>query len=244
MQDKETDLPLVSVVIPSYNAAATLPATLDSVWAQTYPRIEVIVVDDGSTDATGEVLARCGSRVRVIRQANGGLASARNTGCTAASGRFIALLDADDLCEPERIGVQVAFMAARPDVVLCGTEFCAFPHEDPPAQRLHGLVVDSADPRAQAQWWAGVLGATAPGGGGRPWRWVEDLPATPFDYLVFNPVPEPKTVKNRWHWDVDCDDVEELVGRGATVLRHPDDDIGWHVLADPEGNEFCAFGSD
>jgi len=126
MQTNDSDLPLVSVVIPSYNAAATLPATLESVLAQTYPRIEVIVVDDGSTDATSEVLARYASRVRTIRQANGGLAAARNAGCTAASGSFIALLDADDLCEPERIGTQVMFMAARPDVVLSGADFSTF----------------------------------------------------------------------------------------------------------------------
>jgi glycosyltransferase involved in cell wall biosynthesis len=126
MQKDESDLPLVSVVIPSYNSAATLPATLDSVLAQTYPHIETIVVDDGSTDATGDVLARYAPRIRAIRQANGGLARARNAGCTAATGQYIALLDADDLCEPERIGAQVALFAARPDVVLCGTEFGAF----------------------------------------------------------------------------------------------------------------------
>ena len=59
--------------------------------------------------------------------------------------------------------------------------------------------------------------------------------------LVFGDVPEPKTVKNRIHWDVETDDVQRLLDRGATLLRGPDDDIGWHVLADPEGNEFCAF---
>ena len=121
-----SDLPLVSVVIPAYNAATTLPATLDSVLAQTYPHVEIIVVDDGSRDGTPEVLARYAPRVRGIRQANGGLAAARNTGLAAAQGQFIALLDADDLCEPERIGAQVAFMAARPDVVLSGTEFSCF----------------------------------------------------------------------------------------------------------------------
>ena len=121
-----SDLPLVSVVIPAYNAASTLPATLDSVLAQTYPHIEIIVVDDGSRDGTPEVLARYRPRVRGIRQDNGGLAAARNTGLAAAQGRFIALLDADDLCEPERIGAQVAFMSNRPDVVLTGTEFSCF----------------------------------------------------------------------------------------------------------------------
>ena len=55
------------------------------------------------------------------------------------------------------------------------------------------------------------------------------------------PVPEPKTVKNRIHWDVDADDVQRLVDPGATVLREPDDAVSLDVLADPEGNEFCAF---
>jgi hypothetical protein len=57
-------------------------------------------------------------------------------------------------------------------------------------------------------------------------------------------VPEPKAVKNRVHWDLVCDDVDALVAKGATLLRGPDDDIDWHVLADPEGNEFCVFPSD
>jgi glycosyltransferase involved in cell wall biosynthesis len=121
-----SDLPLVSVVIPAYNAAATLPDTLDSVLAQTYRNVEIIVVDDGSRDGTPDVLARYAPRVRVLRQANGGLAAARNTGLAAARGQLIALLDADDLCEAERIGAQVALMAARPDVVLSGTEFSCF----------------------------------------------------------------------------------------------------------------------
>ena len=56
--------------------------------------------------------------------------------------------------------------------------------------------------------------------------------------------PEPKTVKNRIHWDVETDDVELLVERGATVLRAADDELSWTVLADPEGNEFCAFTSE
>ncbi len=131
----DSDLPLVSVVIPSYNSAATLAATLDSVIGQTWPRLEIIVVDDGSTDDTAQVLARYAPRVRGLRQANGGLAAARNAGCAAATGTFIALLDADDLCEPERIGAQAQFMAGRPDVVLSGTEFSAFDAAGVHAQR-------------------------------------------------------------------------------------------------------------
>jgi hypothetical protein len=69
------------------------------------------------------------------------------------------------------------------------------------------------------------------------------MPGAPFELLVFNRVPEPKTVKNRWHWDVVCDDLDELLSRGATVLRALGDDIDWHVLADREGTEFCVFTS-
>jgi Glyoxalase-like domain len=125
-----------------------------------------------------------------------------------------------------------------------GNEFCCFARrpDQPEGDGFYELVVDSANPTTQAAWWADVLGATV-GSGEVPWRWVEGADGMPFPYLVFTPVPEPKTVKNRWHWDVVCDDVDALVGSGATVLRRPDEDIDWHVLADPEGNEFCAFAS-
>jgi hypothetical protein len=62
----------------------------------------------------------------------------------------------------------------------------------------------------------------------------------PFEALVFSTVPEPKTVKNRIHWDVHGQ-VEDLLGKGATLLRLRDDEISWDVMADPEGNEFCVF---
>lgn len=122
---------LVSVVIPAYNAANTLAATLDSALAQTYPNLEVIVVDDGSTDATGEVLRNYEGKVRLVRKANGGLASARNAGCAFAKGKYVALLDADDLCMPERIGVQVQFMQSHADAILCSSEFSAFDEDGP-----------------------------------------------------------------------------------------------------------------
>ncbi len=127
-----------------------------------------------------------------------------------------------------------------------GNEFCCFARrpDQPEADVVYELVVDSADPTAQAAWWADVLGGTVGAGGDVPWRWVEGSDGMPFLYLVFTPVPEPKSVKNRWHWDVVCDDVDALVAKGATLQRRPDDDIDWHVLADPEGNEFCAFASD
>ena len=71
--------------------------------------------------------------------------------------------------------------------------------------------------------------------------WIEAVPNMPFECIVFAPVPEPKTVKNRIHIDVTTPDVDALVAAGARVLRPQDDEIGWTVMADPEGNEFCAF---
>jgi hypothetical protein len=120
-----------------------------------------------------------------------------------------------------------------------GGEFCAFLRPELPAERLHGLVVDSVDPHAQARWWAGVYGARLTGNDG--WFTLEDVPDMPILTMDFVPVPEPKTAKNRIHWDVTVPDVTALVQAGARVLREPGGDIRWHVLADPEGNEFCAF---
>ena len=123
-----------------------------------------------------------------------------------------------------------------------GNLFCAFPAREGSRPGPIALIVDSADPAAQATWWAGVVGGTLEpgeeghvslrGAGGFPW-----------EYWIFNPVPERKTVKNRMHWDVDLagPDPTALVAAGATLLREPDDDIDWWILADPEGNEFCAF---
>ncbi|MEY2876332.1 MAG: hypothetical protein RLZZ373_3703 [Pseudomonadota bacterium] len=117
---------LISVVIPAYNAQHSLQATLSSVFAQTWPHVEVIVVDDGSTDLTADLLAAYGDRVRTIRQPNGGLASARRTGVAAARGDLIALMDADDLCRPERLAVQARVLQRWPEVVLCCSDFDAF----------------------------------------------------------------------------------------------------------------------
>jgi glycosyltransferase involved in cell wall biosynthesis len=117
---------LISVVIPAYNAQHSLRATLDSVLAQTWTNTEIIVVDDGSTDHTADLLASYGDRVRAIRQPNGGLASARRTGVAAARGELIALMDADDLCRPERLAVQARVLQRWPEVVLCCSDFDSF----------------------------------------------------------------------------------------------------------------------
>lgn len=119
-----------------------------------------------------------------------------------------------------------------------GNEFCVFDaRQDEPT----ALVVDSAEPTAAARWWADMLGGRLLLAPGDELRWVGDVPALPFDVMKFVGVPEPKTVKNRMHWDVQRDDIAPLLARGARVLRVPDGDVHWHVLADPQGNEFCAF---
>ena len=120
-----------------------------------------------------------------------------------------------------------------------GGEFCAFVRPEVPAERLRALAVDCADPHAQARWWADVYGVGVTANDG--WFALEGIPGMPILSMDFAQVPEPKTVKNRIHWDVTVPAVVPLVEAGAVVLREPGGDIGWHVLADPEGNEFCAF---
>ncbi|TDC46371.1 hypothetical protein E1212_27065 [Jiangella ureilytica] len=123
-----------------------------------------------------------------------------------------------------------------------GGEFCAFlrPNRAPLPGRLYEVVIDCADPHAQAAWWGELLGLAPEGDPKTHHAALEGGGRVPFDYLCFVPVPEPKTVKNRVHWDVVAD-VRALTERGATVLREPGGDISWTVMADPEGNEFCAF---
>ncbi|HJU97457.1 MAG TPA: VOC family protein [Jiangellaceae bacterium] len=124
-----------------------------------------------------------------------------------------------------------------------GGEFCAFVRDGLPSLpgRLYEVVVDCTDAYAQALWWGEVLGLPSEASPKEPDAALEGGDVLPFDFLCFAPVPEPKRAKNRIHWDVETPDVDALVDRGARVLRAPDDEISWHVLADPEGNEFCAF---
>lgn len=90
----------ISVVIPCYNSSAYLATAIDSALAQTYADKEVIVVDDGSTDHSADVMAQYGERIQVVRQANSGLSAARNTGIHASTGEWLAFLDADDWWDP------------------------------------------------------------------------------------------------------------------------------------------------
>ncbi len=101
------DLPKVSVIIPAYNCASYLPAAIESVLAQTYTDTEILLVDDGSTDDTRNIVAPYLDRVQYIRQSNKGLPGARNTGIRASSGEYIALLDGDDSWLPTKLEQQM-----------------------------------------------------------------------------------------------------------------------------------------
>jgi glycosyltransferase involved in cell wall biosynthesis len=118
--------PLVSVVISNYNTGRYLPETLESALAQTHRRIEIIVVDDGSTDDTAIRVEPYLDRIRFFQQPHGGLAAARNAGLAVANGDYIALLDADDLWLPEKLAVQLEIARRKPEsgLIACdGREF-------------------------------------------------------------------------------------------------------------------------
>lgn len=100
-------VPLVSVVIPAYNSARYIADALDSVLRQDYPAIEILVIDDGSTDHTTDIVARYGNKVRLLAQTNQGSAAARNHGIRHANGKYIAFLDADDAWWSHKIRFQV-----------------------------------------------------------------------------------------------------------------------------------------
>ncbi|HXH20995.1 MAG TPA: glycosyltransferase family 2 protein [Dehalococcoidia bacterium] len=117
---------LVSIVIPAYNVGPYIGATIDSALAQTYRPVEVIVVDDGSTDETASVCASFGDRIFYLRQRNRGAAAARNTGLRHAHGEFVAFLDGDDLWDPRTVATQVDAVQRFPDsglVAVDGVEF-------------------------------------------------------------------------------------------------------------------------
>jgi glycosyltransferase involved in cell wall biosynthesis len=113
--------PLVSCIVPVFNGARYLAEALDSALRQTYGTVEVLAVDDGSTDATPTVLASYGDRVRSVRQANAGPAAARNRGLREIRGEFAAFLDADDLWDAEKVARQMERFAARPELDISVT---------------------------------------------------------------------------------------------------------------------------
>jgi glycosyltransferase involved in cell wall biosynthesis len=112
----------ISVIIPTFNRRETLIRALDSVLSQSHPADEVIIVDDGSTDGSGELVERQYPQCRLLRQSNGGVSSARNLGISAANGEWIALLDSDDAWHPNKLEKQMAALDQSENLKICHTE--------------------------------------------------------------------------------------------------------------------------
>ena len=116
-------MPKISVIIPSYNCEAYIGETIDSVLNQTFKDIELIVVDDGSTDRTPEIVAAYGASVRLITQANAKVCAARNRGIREAKGEYICLMDHDDYWFPDKLARQLAVFEANSDVCTVYSAF-------------------------------------------------------------------------------------------------------------------------
>jgi glycosyltransferase involved in cell wall biosynthesis len=112
------DLPLVSVILPAYNARTTIAQAVQSVLSQDYVTLELLVVDDGSTDGTAEHPALQDPRIRVLQQQNAGPAAARNMGLKHAKGELIAFIDADDLWLPGKLTAQVSYLQSHPAISI------------------------------------------------------------------------------------------------------------------------------
>ncbi|MCA9469033.1 MAG: glycosyltransferase [Nitrospira sp.] len=126
-------LPLVSVVVPVYNASSYIRQTLSGILCQTYQPIEVIVVDDGSTDASPNILGEYGERIILIRQHNQGVCIARNAGIARSRGEYVALCDSDDIWLPDKLERQMKIAMKYPKV---GIIACAFESIDAMGQTL------------------------------------------------------------------------------------------------------------
>ena len=113
--------PRVSVIIPAFNAAGCVHRAVDSVLGQSFLDVELLLVDDGSTDDTRVVLAEYGDRIRLLAKVNGGPAAARNHGLQHACGEYVAFLDADDYWKTEKLQRQVELLDTRPAVGFCST---------------------------------------------------------------------------------------------------------------------------
>jgi len=132
---KTANNPTVSVIIPAYNAAPWIAETIDSVLNQTFQDFEIIVVDDGSTDGTTEIVKKYKSQVQYLYKKNGGVGSARNAGIRAARGRYIACVDADDLWLPEKLEVQTQLLQKEPSLAWVYSDGLIF--ENNSNQNLH-----------------------------------------------------------------------------------------------------------
>jgi glycosyltransferase involved in cell wall biosynthesis len=143
--------PRVSCIIAVYNGEAYLHEAIDSLRAQDYPNIEIVVVDDGSTDGTPAVLHRYGQQVRVLTQTNRGVSTARNRGVEASTGDLLCFLDADDRLDPRKISLQVACFHADPQLNLCDCHSDHFWSPEIPPESLQ------RDPRYAQPFWRTAL---------------------------------------------------------------------------------------
>ena len=126
----DLSMPRVSVIIPAYNCARYLPRAIDSVLAQTYRDYEILLVDDGSTDDTRDVVMQYGDKVTYLHQQNRGVSAARNHAISRASGELLAYLDADDMWYPAKLEKQVAFLASNPECGMVHSEMSVVNDQD------------------------------------------------------------------------------------------------------------------
>ena len=119
-------MPVVSVIIPTYNHAMYIERTLESVFQQTYKNYEIIVIDDGSTDNTQEVIKSYENKITYICKENEGTAKSRNLGLKIAKGKYVAFLDSDDLWMPQKLELQVTLLDKNIDIGLVCTDFEIF----------------------------------------------------------------------------------------------------------------------
>jgi glycosyltransferase involved in cell wall biosynthesis len=141
-RDDETEdryMPDVSVILPTYNRAEWLAGTVRSILGQTYAPVEVLIVDDGSSDDTAAVCGAFPPPVRYLRQENGGVSAARNRGIREARGEWIALADSDDLWERHKLEVQLAALAAAPDARWCASGCTVIDEQDRPIPGRQGF---------------------------------------------------------------------------------------------------------
>lgn len=117
-----SDQMIVSTIIPTFNRARMISEAIDSVISQDFDNAEIIIIDDGSTDNTVEIVRKYGSQVTYIRTENRGVSAARNLGIARASGNLIAFLDSDDIWLPGKLTTQVNYFNANPDIHICQTE--------------------------------------------------------------------------------------------------------------------------
>jgi glycosyltransferase involved in cell wall biosynthesis len=181
-----TMIPVISVVMPVYNAAAYLSAAVDSILAQTFTDFELIAIDDGSTDASLEILqqmAERDSRIRIISRPNTGIVGALNDGVARAQGEFVARMDADDVALPHRFERQLGFLRETPGCVAVGSALLLMDSDGDPIGVQQWATTHEEIDRLLLTGWSGLAHPTAMirkaalqqvGGYRSEYEWVED----------------------------------------------------------------------